>query len=856
MQTLGLAFGTITVNGNFTTITFHVEGSNDNGATWFTVPFWNIQTPTTAVTSITATATGMYGVSIASLTNVRFNVDAYTGTSATLKLTGSSVQAHVYIPQGGTGGTVTSVSTNGTSGPSTLSAGQLNIPNYTTPAVVQGIRKGNGASPDTAAVADTDYSTPAALAAIQASAASANAITAAAAQSASNQAAALSPLDYGTFDCSGTETAVTTNGQYISSTFSGTDSTAALNAVIAAAAKSATPTGAIAEALPGTIYQKTIRFPDGCNFGVTSWPASIPPGVKLEGNNVSTYITTAAGHGPIWTNSNQGNVSGISNSRIENMRVVYAGPAGASTGIGAGIILGGSNSLDNLSVFGFNLGLVLAGVEYSPVHHAQIAHNRIGVALLPASFGTSSAISQTGTPTINVNITDFTIRNNGVNIWGNGFRTSFIGQGSTSFGVYGGIVLGDLGFPFIDSLAVSNGASAVCTANAQIPVVITDSSATITVPAEGIITTDASGHASGGYSINGGKGYVSPAVSVPTSVVNGSGQTVGCSTPPTVTAHVQNLSAYLPFTGAATIGSSQNSILYQNIENEGANSADGSSARPTTGFQVMIDSSASDTHITRAINGLDSGTPSTYARFLRNEGLNTIIDDSLLTVATDPATGSTCPYLSTASIEIHAPRQNGLPWLLSCGANALQDTSYNFAFLGWRDFLAAAHGWSAYGTSLYNAASDVALEGREPGDTITRFSCSIGGTCSWGTGLAAWDTSLSRSGTGTMKGTGIWGFDAISTGTTANTDLGGVLTIPAGTAQSNTYTFAKSYQNAPRCWKEVDGSATVNGNAISAMGAIWKVVSTSAPWTITIYSQGNAPSGSAVNVDYGCWVSQ
>jgi hypothetical protein len=93
-STVGSSFasGTITLTGtSLTTVTFALQGSADNGTTYFPLPIFTVGSPSTPPsTPITATANGLYQVSLAGLTHVRFVTSGtFTATSISLTLTAS-----------------------------------------------------------------------------------------------------------------------------------------------------------------------------------------------------------------------------------------------------------------------------------------------------------------------------------------------------------------------------------------------------------------------------------------------------------------------------------------------------------------------------------------------------------------------------------------------------------------------------------------------------------------------------------------------------------------------------------------------------------------------------------------------
>jgi hypothetical protein len=665
------------------------------------------------------------------------NTAAGPNPAGQLDINSSGVTANKFIISALTAGTA-AICANGTGGQLTNN-GTCAV--ATTPATTS-LLKGNGtANGVVAAVAGTDY----------------------------EPAIDVNPINFSGYYCNAVETPVSLNGEYQYSTATGTDGTTALASAIAAASRGmpAVPIGAAAEAEAHTTFQRTIRFPDGCGILISSFP-TIPDGVLLEGNNVSFYITATSGNGPLFVSTDAGSpaTSGTWNEQIKNLRVVYVGTPGTHTGICAGFIQGGTSTIDNVSTFGCHIGIAVAGTEYSTITHNKSAHNDIGIALLPASFATigpnvPAAISKTGTPSINNVVIDNTSRNNKINYWLNGATTNIIYAGSASFGYMADIVLGAADFTYVNNLTISGGSTEVCTANATIPLTLTGGSPTL--PASAAFMTDSSGHAIGvstsGSNLiipsdQGGKGYATaPTVTVPTG-------TPGCSTPPTITASITSLSG-LPFSGEATAGSAQNEIVSFNAENESVD-ANGNLNRPSTGFQVILGTSANDTVVRRMVNGVD-GSGYGNAFFMRSEALNNIVYDSLLVPTVDLASGSICPYMETQGLEVHFVGKVTAPESEVCGSNSLPDYSYAVKFIGWDSNLLKAHGFSGVGQASGDGSSDTLVQGSEPGDAVKRFIAAMDGTASYSSGSVAYDVQTKRTGTTLWGGT--WG---VSTGSYGN----------------------------------------------------------------------------------------
>lgn len=83
--------GTVTLTGTaLTTATFGVLGSADGGVSYFAIPMNTYADPATLETTFTATTNGIYQVSLAGLTHIKFVTSGtFTGTSIALLLTAS-----------------------------------------------------------------------------------------------------------------------------------------------------------------------------------------------------------------------------------------------------------------------------------------------------------------------------------------------------------------------------------------------------------------------------------------------------------------------------------------------------------------------------------------------------------------------------------------------------------------------------------------------------------------------------------------------------------------------------------------------------------------------------------------------
>lgn len=111
-STVGSSYAslTVTVAGtSLTTVTFAIQGSADNGVTFFPLPIFIVASPASPpALSITATVNGLYQVNSAGLTHIRaVTSGTFTATSVTLTFTGSPNALISRSNSGGTGGATT-----------------------------------------------------------------------------------------------------------------------------------------------------------------------------------------------------------------------------------------------------------------------------------------------------------------------------------------------------------------------------------------------------------------------------------------------------------------------------------------------------------------------------------------------------------------------------------------------------------------------------------------------------------------------------------------------------------------------------------------------------------------------------
>lgn len=109
-STIGSSFasGSITLTGtSLTTVTFSVLASTDNGVTYNPWLIWSVLTPSAQGTTQTATGNGIYQLSLAGVTHIKFVTSGtFTASSISLVLT-ASPNAMVSRSGNGSGGSVT-----------------------------------------------------------------------------------------------------------------------------------------------------------------------------------------------------------------------------------------------------------------------------------------------------------------------------------------------------------------------------------------------------------------------------------------------------------------------------------------------------------------------------------------------------------------------------------------------------------------------------------------------------------------------------------------------------------------------------------------------------------------------------
>jgi hypothetical protein len=395
--------------------------------------------------------------------------------------------------------------------------------------------------------------------------------------------------------------------------------------------------------------------------------------------------------------------------------------------------------MHGVSCFGFNLGIVSAGNEYSDFSDSYTAWNNIGVANLPASFSTvvngvqvPARIAGTGTPSLDNHFNGITSVFNRVTNWlFNGSNTNTVSGGSSSNGGMADVVFGAIDAPYIDTITIAHASSAVCPPNSTVP--LTLSGGRPALPPFAAMQIDAGGHPIGVQgsngstmvdgsgnlvipTINGGKGFSSiPTVTAP-----------ACKISPTLTAHVQAWTGVLPFAGDASgdgvnlTGASQNIFEESDMENEG--SIVTRLNRNSSGFQFLEDVSANTNTIRN--NTIGIGGSYQYQHVFRDEGFGNRHLDTNVAASVDPVTGASCSGVATQQGEVAVLSGIFDPENQLCGANDRVDTASRF--VGWDGNLLKSRGISVVGSGANPATVQLVTTGSTPMGGIFGISAAPG----------------------------------------------------------------------------------------------------------------------------------
>lgn len=439
---------------------------------------------------------------------------------------------------------------------------------------------------------------------------------------------------------------------------SGTDDTAAI-AAWAAALGSQTKKG---EALVNAVgphdenfmanaRQVTGRMPDGQHCLVATAP-NFPDGVFLEGNNAEIDVTAASGHGPFFivpsynggyyfngasaTATTFNGYPARSGDRVQNLRVVYAGPVGGSTGIGMRVD-GVDEFIENVHVYGFKTGIQIDAAEYSYFAFNGASFNGTGFKITSGcmSLGPCTAAQAGGSISIDNTFVGNLAHSNGIGLWANGAAGNRFYGGSVTFNTVADINVGANPPNYISTIALGRTSAAVCTANATIPLTFADATGAGSA-AEGVLITDARGKPTAAWSTNGGMHYSLAAGKVTASVPKSA--TLGCATPPAMTVTVASTAGMGDYDGAAPGGNGLNTFAGMDIESDRVAGNGMPMGRPATGFDVLLDSVAGGNLFDGIQYGVGGG-PQEFVRMARDLGGN-IFKNVQFAAITDPANPS------------------------------------------------------------------------------------------------------------------------------------------------------------------------------------------------------------------------
>lgn len=158
----------------------------------------------------------------------------------------------------------------------------------------------------------------------------------------------------------------------------------------------------------------------------------------------------------------------------------------------------------------------------------------------------------------------------------------------------------------------------------------------------------------------------------------------------------------------------------------------------------------------------------------------------------------------------------------------------------------------------YNAFSSTgrALSTEVTGDSAGRFLIDVNGTMTWGSGSAGRDTTLQRTGTGTLTITNLDTTDALSVGTTlgvtgaatlsstlgvtGNTTLSGTLTATSGTATSLSQVATDTWNQATA------GTGWTQGTGSNPKMCYKFITEKNAVWICGSMTYSGTPSGGSI----------
>jgi len=323
-------------------------------------------------------------------------------------------------------------------------------------------------------------------------------------------------------------------------------------------------------------------------------------------------------------------------------------------------------------------------------------------------------------------------------------------------------VIGQQLRPFL-YFASSTASGGTCTANLDGTTsggAITFSGGSPLFAAQGYITTDSSGHATGAYMVTGGADYGS----IPTMTV------AGCSVAPTLPAlAIKDDSSYGAYYGTnGNQTTNRGALRFNTPKSETGDSIPSTvSGYPTNGFAVYIDGGIHGTVNDIVFNNMIAMT-GTYRRrlaWVNQSSRGIVFNDpasagSSFDNSVNPGQSAFTDYSQIVSNVGHALKVVWGPgavtqsdqWGLVVGVNGLVTGQYQPPFLDAftvnsereaNGYISMQYQWSAAGNNAYRA--------RLWGDTYDRWIVDSFGNMRWGTGSGAQDVGACRSGVGSLS---------------------------------------------------------------------------------------------------------
>lgn len=515
---------------------------------------------------------------------------------------------------------------------------------------------------------------------VQAAGAQAVSALAGAITAAQNEAGAVSPLNLPTpLRCDAVPTytvrpnSSNSNVLLQSVSVTGTDNTAAWNAMLAAAKNTSRPNlpGLSLEGNPQSGLQNTIRLPNNCSFLVSD-TANSPTGLRIDGNHANMFLV-GGGTAIKDLGTNANHFAGQSDTDIEDLKITWAGtPWDDSTPASPCVYLSGGDALTlrDVTISNCTIGLAIGGYEYFHLSNVILSHNRVGryyttgphdvygLTATPWSTGqngngttyVAGAPYPGGGPTIDATCLDCKERDNEINEWFAGAAGLSEFGGTASYAGVLPFLFGGPLPPWITGVTVGaplNGGAIACTAGAAIPLSVIDTGGG--AGAELLYNTNASGTGGTISKSYAGSGYTGAT----TTVTAPSGGALRCTNPPVFTARVRSMDNWGMYPGSPVVATSQILIMGKNVEAFSSGDYGG----PDSG--LIAYGGVQSGGITFAYNqfATDSGAPH-IARF-DGRG-NKFRDNWGMNVNADPWDGTTCPLLSgvAGAFVLHPPESD------------------------------------------------------------------------------------------------------------------------------------------------------------------------------------------------------